>query len=191
MTKTDNFARVEVTSEPALWAWLAANHTQSDSVWLVTWKKPSPHYLSTGHVLDALIAHGWIDGIRRKHEDPARTMQLIAPRKMQAWAQSYKDRVVKLREEGRMRDAGEAAIAASVKSGMWDFYADVDALIQPPDLNEALDAHRARDGFETASPSYRRNVLRWIKLARTPATRSKRISAAADAAQSGERLPQM
>ena len=90
-----------------------------------------------------------------------------------------------------MHAAGEAAIAASIKSGMWDFYADVDALIQPPDLIEALDAHGAREGFETASPSYRRNVLRWIKLAKTPGTRATRIAAAADAARADERLPQM
>ena len=82
MTSTESFTRIDAASEDALWSWLSANHGQPDSVWLVTWKKPSPHYLSTGQVFDALVAHGWIDGIRRKHEDPARTMQLIAPRKM-------------------------------------------------------------------------------------------------------------
>ena len=91
MTKTDNFMRVEIESEAALWAWLDAHHGQDDSVWLVTWKKPSPKYLSTGQVLDALIAYGWVDGIRRKHENPEQTMQRIDPRKMQACAQTHKD----------------------------------------------------------------------------------------------------
>ncbi|MEM8593113.1 MAG: YdeI/OmpD-associated family protein [Pseudomonadota bacterium] len=192
MTKTENFTRVEVASEEELWDWLAAHHAQEASVWLVTWKKPSPKYLSTGQVLDALVAHGWIDGIRRKHEDADLTMQLIAPRKMQAWAQSYKDRALKLREEGRMQMAGEAEIEASLQNGMWDFYADVDALIQPEDLNDALDQHPpARAYFEESSRSYRRNVLRWIKLAKTEATRAKRIAAAATASQKQERLPQM
>ncbi|MEM9351066.1 MAG: hypothetical protein AAGA47_12465, partial [Pseudomonadota bacterium] len=155
MTKTENFERVEAASAEALWAWLGAHHGQGESVWLVTWKKPSPKYLSTGEVLDALIAHGWIDGIRRKHEQLERTMQLIAPRKMQAWAQSYKDRAEKLREEGRMHPAGEAEIEASIKNGMWDFYADVDALIQPEDLTAALSVDPgARTFFEECSPSY-------------------------------------
>ncbi|MEM6897017.1 MAG: YdeI/OmpD-associated family protein [Pseudomonadota bacterium] len=192
MTKTHNFMRVEIDVEIALWAWLDTHHGQDDSVWLVTWKTPSPRYLSTGQVLDALIAYGWIDGIRRKHEDPKRTMQLIAPRKMQAWAQSYKDRATRLREEGRMQPAGEAEIDASIKNGMWDFYADVDALIQPEDLNAALDgAPGARTFFLECSPSYRRNVLRWIKLAKTEATRAKRTAVTVTASQKGERLPQM
>ncbi|MEM1101801.1 MAG: YdeI/OmpD-associated family protein [Pseudomonadota bacterium] len=192
MTRTDNFARVPVASEAELWAWLAEHHGQEASVWLVTWKKGHDGYLSTSEVLDALIAHGWIDGIRRKHEDPARTMQLIAPRRTQAWAQSYKHRAAALSAAGRMHPAGEARIAASKEQGLWDFYADVDALIQPDDLNAALDAAPgARVFFEDCAASYRRNVLRWIKLAKTPATRAKRIAEVSRTAASGERIPQM
>ncbi|MEL6916052.1 MAG: YdeI/OmpD-associated family protein [Pseudomonadota bacterium] len=192
MTKTESFERVEVASEADLWAWLAAHHGQEASVWLVTWKKGDDRYLSTSQVLDALIAHGWIDGIRRKHEDPARTMQLIAPRRMQAWAQSYKDRAERLRAEGRMHPAGEAEIAASKETGLWDFYADVDALLVPDDLAAALAAAPgAGKAFEGSSRSYRRNVLRWIKLAKTDATRAKRIAEVAHSAAAGERIPGM
>lgn len=193
MTKTENFARIEIDSIDALWEWMAENHGQTDSVWLVTWKKDTPtKYLSTSDVLDALIAHGWIDGIRRKHEDPLRTMQLIAPRKMQAWAKSYKDRAEKLRKEGRMHEAGEAAIAEAKSNGMWVFYDDVDALIDPEDLSAAL----AQDTFAQANyaaspPAYRRNLLRWIKLAKTQPTRAKRIAAIVDAARDNRRIPQM
>ncbi|MEM9855304.1 MAG: YdeI/OmpD-associated family protein [Pseudomonadota bacterium] len=191
MTKTENFERVEVQSAAELWAWLGENHARPESVWLVTWKKPSPRYLSTCDIFDAVIAHGWIDGIRRRHEVAEKTMQLIAPRKMQAWAQSYKDRAARLRQAGRMQPPGEAAIAAARKSGMWDFYADVDALIAPEDLKSALSELAALEDFEATAPSYRRNVLRWIKLAKTPATRAKRIAATARSARDGVRLPQM
>ncbi|MEM9438575.1 MAG: YdeI/OmpD-associated family protein, partial [Pseudomonadota bacterium] len=76
--------------------------------------------------------------------------------------------------------------------GMWDFYADVDALIQPEDLTAALSVDPgARTFFEECSPSYRRNVLRWIKLAKTEATRAKRVAATAQASQANEKLPQM
>ena len=74
MIKTDDYVQVEVDSEENLWAWLGANHQSERSVWLVTWKASVPaRYLSTGQVLDALVAHGWIDGIRRKLDDQ-RTM---------------------------------------------------------------------------------------------------------------------
>lgn len=38
-------------------------------------------------VLNELLCFGWTDGLRRKL-DEFRTMQLISPRRQQAWAQS-------------------------------------------------------------------------------------------------------
>ncbi len=184
----DDLERIEADSTAALDAWLAAHHAQPASVWLVTWKKGDARYLGREEVLDALIAWGWIDG-RRKVLDEARTMQLISPRQQQAWAQSYKDRVVRLEAEGRMQDPGRAAVAAGKASGLWDFFADVDALIVPEDLAAALGSARAT--WDELAPSYRRNVLRWVKLAKTDATRAKRIAQAATATGRGERVPQM
>lgn len=178
---------VEVTAVTQLWDWLAAHHGQDDSVRLITWKAAHPEkYVGLEDVLDALIAHGWVDG-RRFVVDADRTAQLIAPRQQQAWSKSYKDRVARLRAEGRMHSAGEAAVAKGQASGLWAFFDDVDALIVPLDLGEALDL----DAWEALAPSYRRNVLRWIKLAKTPATRAKRIRLATEATRNGEKLPQM
>ncbi len=192
MIRTEAFAQVAVASAAELEAWLAAHHGQVESVWLVTWKKHTgERYLSTGAVLDALIAWGWVDGIRRKL-DADRTMQLIAPRRMQAWAQSYKDRAARLEADGRMRPPGRAAIAESRRLGLWDAMADVDALRVPDDLRAALEASGPGAGrFDGAARSYRRNGLRWIELARTAPTREKRIAAAAAASAAGEKLPQM
>ena len=154
----------------------------------MTWKKGDARYLSRDAVLDALLAWGWIDG-RRKVLDATRTMQLIGPRRQQAWAQSYKDRAQQLEREGRMQAPGRAAVAAGKTSGLWNFFADVDALILPEDLAVALADHRAL--WDGLPPSYRRNVLRWIKLSKTEATRSRRIAQVAEACAAGKRVPQM
>jgi hypothetical protein len=80
----DRFARVETRSASDLWAWLGAHHAQAASVWLVTWKAASPDpFVLRAAVLEALIAHGWIDGRRVRH-DTDRTMQLIGARQQQA-----------------------------------------------------------------------------------------------------------
>ena len=191
MIKTDNFAKLEITGIAALRDWLAQNHRQTDSIWLVTFKKSQPDkYVDRFAVLDELIAFGWIDGIRRKLDDD-RTMQLISPRKTQAWAQSYKDRAATLEAAGRMHDAGRAAIAASKAAGLWDAMADVDALIVPDDLAAALDAHPpARAHWDGFSPSSRRNMLRLIKTAKTQGTRAKRIQQTATLAAQNQKVPQ-
>jgi hypothetical protein len=90
--RTENFSSVEITTEHDLWVWLSNNFGSKDSVWLITYKKSTPQkYLSREQVLDALIAYGWIDGIRRKLDDQ-RTMQLISQRKTQSWSATYTQR---------------------------------------------------------------------------------------------------
>jgi uncharacterized protein YdeI (YjbR/CyaY-like superfamily) len=191
MIASDRFQHVEVASEAALLAWLEAHHDQPDSVWLVTWKKQVPEkYVSREAVLDALTAYGWTDGLMRKIDD-ARVMQLVAPRRQQRWAQSYKDRAERLVADGRMQPAGLAAIARAKAAGLWDAMAEVDALTVPPDLADALGRCSARVQWDVLPPSYRRNVLRWLALARTAGTRAKRIKAVTDSAAAHRRLPQM
>lgn len=190
MIQTEKFEQVTVTSAAELEVWLAANHAQDASVWLVTFKSHLPEkYVSRDDVLDGLLAWGWIDGIRRKR-DADTTMQLISPRKTQHWAKSYKDRVARLAQEGRMRPPGRAVVDCDKASGLWNFMDDVDALIQPEDLVAALSTD-GKAHFDAAAPSYRRNVLRWIKLAKTPATRAARIAKVADFASRNRRIPQM
>ena len=96
MTKTENFEQVEVVAQEELRNWLLKNHTQKESIWLVTFKKQTiDKYVSTQQVLDELLCFGWIDGIKRKLDD-TRTMQLLSPRKVEHWAKTYKDRFAKL-----------------------------------------------------------------------------------------------
>lgn len=189
MIPTEGFVQVEVRSVAELRDWLAAHHAQTESVWLVTWKKaPGAPYVSVPEVLDELIAFGWIDGLRRRL-DAARTMQLISPRRQQAWAQTYKARAARLEAEGRMHPAGRAAIAAAKAAGRWDETAAVDALEVPDDLAAALGAQV--DAFDALAPSYRRNVLRWLHSAKRLETRAARIARILDSVVCKEKLPQM
>ena len=186
----DKFERVEVTSDPALWAWLEQNHTQTASVWLVTFKAAERmNYVSRDKVLDALIAYGWIDG-RRAVLDDTRTMQLISPRKQQAWAQSYKTRAARLIEQGRMQPAGLRAWQAGQENGLWQVSDPIDNLLDPPDLTAALETAGAQSWWRSAAPSYRRNILRWIAAAKGADTRLKRIDIAASHAGLGKKVPQ-
>ncbi|MEM8859353.1 MAG: YdeI/OmpD-associated family protein [Chloroflexota bacterium] len=183
-----DFLRVEVESARQLRQWFEQNHGQKESIWLVTFKKSVPgKYVSTQEVLDELMAFGWIDGRRMKLDDE-RTMQLLSPRKTQHWSKTYKDRVAKLTKEGRMHPAGLKVVEEAKANGMWDFMNDVDALIKPDDLVEALENHPpALENYEAFPESAKRDILRWIKLAKKPETRAKRIREAAVKAAQNKR----
>ena len=190
MIRTDNFRKVEITSQNELRSWLKDNHAQDESVWLVTYKKSeSDKYVSRWEVLDELICFGWIDGIRRKLDDK-KTMQLISPRKVQHWANTYKDRAAKLIDEGKMHESGLKAIEFSKSRGLWNFMDDVDNLVVPEDLAEELSKQDgAADFFNSINPSSKRFVLRWIKLAKTEKTRKSRITKLVELSAKGEKLP--
>lgn len=177
MKAPDGRTMVEVSSAAGLRRWLEKHYAQSESVWLVTFRKSAgERYVSTADVLDELVAFGWTDGIRRKIDDE-RTMQLISPRRTKPWAKTYKDRAERLIGEGRMHRAGQAAIDEAKATGAWDSMADVDALVIPDDLQESLVAQPpALDNFLAFPPSIRRNILRWIAMAKTDTTRTRRIN---------------
>ena len=189
MIKTENFIQVEVKSSSELREWLLMNHTQKESIWLVTYKKEiTEKYVSVQEVLDQLLCFGWIDGIRRKL-DQKRTMQLISPRKVEHWSQTYKLRFAKLEELGLIHQSGFNAVESSKKAGLWNFMDDVDNLIIPNDLQEALTkTNEAKLFFEAINASSTRFVLRWIKLAKTDKTRASRIKQIVQLSSRGEKL---
>lgn len=190
MIKTENFEKVEISSAEELRSWLMMHHGRSKSVWLVTYKKSEPgKYVSRWEVLDELICFGWIDGIRRKL-DNKRTMQLIAPRRIEHWAKTYKERATKLINEGKMHESGLRAIEGSKQNGLWNFMDDVDNLLVPEDLLEELTKYEgAADFFNSINPSSKRFALRWLKLAKTNKTRKNRIKKLAELSKKGEKLP--
>lgn len=190
MAPSSDAARIEVSSAQELRAWLSEHHDQSESVWLVTYKKSAgARYVSTAEVLDELVSFGWTDGVRRQVDDE-RTMQLISPRRTKPWAKSYKDRAERLIAEGRMHPAGQASVDDAQASGAWEEMNEVDALMVPQDLEDALTVRgQALGNFTGFPPSVRRNILRWIASARTDATRQRRIDRIASDAQRNVRTP--
>jgi uncharacterized protein YdeI (YjbR/CyaY-like superfamily) len=190
MVKTENFEQVEIASSSQLRKWLENNHTQKESIWLVTYKKEiQDKYVSVQQVLDELLCFGWIDGVRRKLDDQ-KTMQLISPRQVQHWTKTYKDRFAKLEKDGRMTDAGREAVKISKQNGLWHFMDDVDALIKPADFIKCLeDNPPAMQCFDAFGAASKRFMLRYIKIAKTEGTRAKRISEIALLAKQGKKLP--
>lgn len=179
--------RVEVKSRAELRAWLAENHATATSVWLVVYKKPSPHYLPWGDAVEELLCWGWVDSVTRK-VDEARSSYRISPRNPKsAWSAVNKAKVDAARASGAMTEAGEALIAAAHENGMWTFLDDVERLEVPADLDAALTAQNARAVWEEHPRSVKRGALEWIKTAKTDATRAKRIADVAGSAAKGLR----
>lgn len=181
--------RVEVTSRAELRDWLAANHRQTDSIWLVTYKKAAgDKYLPYDEIVEEALCFGWVDSLPRKL-DETRSMLRLSPRKKgSAWSAINKLRIAKLEEAGLMTAAGRAAVASARKDDSWSFLDDVEKGVIPDDLADALAANgQAAQYFDAFPKSVKRGILEWIKQARRPQTREKRIRQTVDMAAENKR----
>lgn len=184
----EHLEQVLVPSVQVLWGWLAQHHDQTDSVWFVRWKKHVPDkYVSMDDLIDVLLCWGWIDSLPRKL-DADRTMVLCAPRRQgSAWSAYNKAKVVRLEAEDRIQPPGAAKIAQARRDDSWSFLDDVEALVQPDDLQAALARlDGAAPGWGNFPKSTKRGLLEWIKTAKRPQTRADRIQKAASGAARGK-----
>ena len=168
--------------------WLEENHAERDSIWLIFHKKGSAttsiDYESA--VLEALC-FGWIDSkVHSMDEDHYR--QYFSKRKDRSnWNGVNKQRVAALIEERSMTPAGLAAIERAKENGSWEFLDDIEAMVLPDDLADALAQHKgAREAYEEFSNTKKQGVLYWVKSAKREKTRTDRINKVAQAAATGE-----
>ncbi|WP_374689025.1 YdeI family protein [Promineifilum sp.] len=173
-------------------AWLEANHTRPEGVWLITYRRASGKpFIPYEATVEEALCFGWIDG-QVKTLDDERTMQWFAPRRAgSVWAKSNKERVARLIAEGRMTPAGLAKIEAAKADGSWALLDSVDNLEVPADLEAEFDNYpTARANFDAFPRSARHAILGWIALAKRPETRAKRITETARLAQDNVRANQ-
>jgi uncharacterized protein YdeI (YjbR/CyaY-like superfamily) len=91
-----------------------------------------------------------------------------------------------------MQKSGRDAISQSKLMGLWDAMQDVDTLVIPNDLQILLDKDRTPATYFTdCPPSYKRNVLRWLKSTKTERTRQKRLHSIFTECKTENRIPQM
>jgi uncharacterized protein YdeI (YjbR/CyaY-like superfamily) len=163
----------------AAWrAWLQKNGEQENSVWLIIYKKqsgtPSIYY---SEAVDEALCFGWIDSTPNKRDDNS-YYQFFAKRNPKSnWSQVNKLKVEKLIAEGRMTAQGMKMIELAKQKGTWDALNEVDEIIIPDDLQQALTANKtAQQNFEAFSRSSKRGILEWVLNAKKPETRQKRIA---------------
>ncbi len=173
-------------------AWLTANHTRPDGVWLITYRPGTGKAtFSYEQAVEEALCFGWIDGKANKLDDE-RTMLWYAPRRPgSSWAKTNKARIERLIADGRMTPAGLAKIEAAQADGSWTLLDSVERLEVPDDLAAEFDKFPdARAHFDAFPPSARRMALAWIATAKRPETRAKRVSETARLAQDNVRANQ-
>ncbi len=172
--------------------WLENNVESSSGVWLVLWKAHTGRRLEYEGLVEEALCFGWIDS-RAETIDAERSMIRFTPRRRgSGWSRTNKERVERLERDGLITDAGWAVIETAKQDGSWTLLDDVEALVVPADLAEALASRPgARDRWEAFPPSARKALLGWIAQAKREATRAARVTDTAERADRGEHAGQV
>jgi uncharacterized protein YdeI (YjbR/CyaY-like superfamily) len=172
--------------------WLASHYTQTEGVWLISYKKATgkPRVEYDPSVEEALC-FGWVDSKVNKL-DEERSMLWFAPRKPKTgWSKPNKERVERLLALGLMHAAGLAKVEQAKLDGSWTSLDGVEALQIPRDLQTALASYpSASSNFNAFPRSVKRGILEWILIAKRPETRAARIDETARLANENVRANQ-
>ncbi len=175
--KMDGFQRIEAKTREEWHQWLEDNHSNSPGIWLIYYKKGSGKpTVSYEEAVEEALSFGWIDS-KVNAIDEERYMQIFTPRKTGSiWSKLNKQRIKNLMENGLMMPAGLEKVEVAKKDGSWYFLDDIEKMIIPPDLKEALDSNViAKNNFEAFGDSSKKQILYWIKTAKREITRKNRI----------------
>lgn len=170
---------LEFASQDEWREWLALHHSDRPGLWLKMAKKGTGvTTVRYPEVLDTAIAHGWIDGQRRPH-DETYFLQRFTPRGPRSkWSQVNRAKATQLIEAGQMHPAGMAAVRAAQADGRWEqAYEPQSQASVPDDFQRALDLNPvAAEFFGTLTGSRRYSFLYRLHHVRSPERRARRIA---------------
>jgi uncharacterized protein YdeI (YjbR/CyaY-like superfamily) len=173
-------------------AWLEQNYGLTTGVWLIRDKKANANnQFEYAEAVEEALCFGWIDSKGNKLDDE-RWMVWFAPRKPgTGWSSINKGRLERLIAAGLMAPAGMAKIEAAKRDGSWTSLDEIEALVIPPDLQEAFAPYpSAQINFEAFPRPAKLAILQWIAAAKTSETRARRIAETARLAEDNQRANQ-
>ena len=171
-------------------SWLEENHAVEKGVWLCSWRTPTagPRCPSP-EINEEAICFGWIDSTVNTLDDD-RGLKLLTPRRAKSsWTRLNRRRVAEMEAAGLMTEAGRRAVRVARDNGWWSIYDQVEDLIEPDQLREALDANPcARLAWDGFPPSARKMMLWSVVSAAQDSTRRRRIATIVAKAELGQRV---
>lgn len=172
--------------------WLEAHHDTAPELWMGLRKRHvTPRGLTWAEAVPVALCFGWIDSANQPIDDDARRQRWTPRRPGSVWSLVNVAHVERLRAEGLMHPAGEAAFAARRpdRTGIYSFEKQAEELTEVEDA--ALGASAAASAFwAETTPGYRRTAVAWVHGAKREATRESRLARLVECCAAGELIPQ-
>ncbi|HTN47475.1 MAG TPA: YdeI/OmpD-associated family protein [Flavipsychrobacter sp.] len=123
--------------------WIAKNHERQEGILLLVYKKDSGiKSITIQEALDVALCWGWIDGIRKSHDEVSYIQKYTPRRKKSIWSKINVANVERLAGQGKMQPAGWAEVEKAKADGRWEkAYESQRDMQVPEDFIKAVSEH--------------------------------------------------
>jgi uncharacterized protein YdeI (YjbR/CyaY-like superfamily) len=179
----------EFSDEQRFYDWLARHHDSEDEVWIKIHKLGSGlASITPKQAIDVVLCWGWIDAVRKAHDDKSYLQRYTPRRAKSIWSQINVANVARLIEAGRMTVHGLREVEAAQADGRWErAYGSGKGMPIPDDLQAAIDAEpKARQMLGTLSAQNRFALAFRVHHMKTEAGRQKKIASLVEMLKRGD-----
>jgi uncharacterized protein YdeI (YjbR/CyaY-like superfamily) len=173
--------------------WLQKNHASERELIVGFYRKDAGKpSITWPESVEEALCFGWIDGIRRKHEDDRYTIRFTPRKPTSIWSKVNLTTMERLIATGRVAPAGMKVYEArdKEKTNRYSFER-AEAALTPEQERRFRKNVKAWKFFEAQVPSYRKPATWWVVSAKQEATRAKRLDTLIECSAKGLKIPQL
>ncbi|NQW04304.1 MAG: YdeI/OmpD-associated family protein [Acidobacteria bacterium] len=173
--------------------WLAKNGSIKDELTVRLFKKHAAGQgMTYQEALDQALCAGWIDGVRRAHDDDSFIVRFTPRRPRSIWSAINLKRYQELMAHGRVTARGEAAWCDRHTESEVRHSFETKTGGLPPEFLEAFRKHPAAwTYYQRTPPGYRRTSTHWVMSAKRDVTRRCRLQIVIDSSAAWQYIPSM
>ena len=158
--------------------WLSKNHKTKTEILAGYYKvgsgKPG---MTWSQSVDEALCFGWIDGIRRSIDEERYCIRFTPRKPSSNWSRVNIKKVEELTKKGLMKQPGLDIFNKRKDSGSGIYSFEN----EPAKLNDNYESlfrenKAAWDFFNRQPPSYRKNIINWVMIAKQETTRFARLT---------------
>jgi uncharacterized protein YdeI (YjbR/CyaY-like superfamily) len=175
-------------------AWLAKHHATVTELWVGFHKKHTGRpTLTWPESVDAALAFGWIDGVRKSLDADAYVIRFTPRKRGSIWSEVNIKKAEMLIGAGLMHPAGLRAfeLREANKSGRYSFEQRREPRLSAGEIAQFRANAAAWKFFQTQPSGYRRLTTHWIISAKRPETRDRRLRTLIEDSAAGMRIRQL
>jgi len=171
--------------------WLAKHGAREPELIVRCFRK---HAASRGltypDALDEALCHGWIDGIRRRHDEDSFTVRFTPRRARSTWSAVNLTRYKALLAEGRVTGRGEAAWRNRHADSARKYSFESRAMpLSSAFVRRFKEQASAWTYYRFTPPGYQKTSAFWVMSAKQAATRERRLQILIDSSAAGLYIP--